>query len=251
MKLKKQRKGFPPLSNLNIFVLSIIVFLLITLIGIILISYVVKPPLMELAQTEAEQAAIYAINYGLSDVTLEQMRHDVDFKKENILKNHSQFIKRTYDDDGEVQSLTFDGLAIQQFMVERTSRVQDFLRRVEDGRISISHDEDSIININDKPKGISTEIPMGSVTGIEILKNLGSTIPVHFDFLSHVQTTLERRIAETGINSTTFQLVVHVKVEVEIVLPFITEPTWVQADIPIDTESVSNKVPKNYNTDKK
>jgi len=218
----------------------------VTLFGAIILSEVIKPKLMELAQTEAEQAVIYAVNYGLSDRTLKEMRHDVDFSKENILVNENRFMHKTFDKDERPQIITFNGLEIQQFIIRRTEKIQHFLRLIEDGKISINHDEDSIIKFNRKPVGISTQVPIGSVTGVTLLNNLGPNIPIHFEVMNNVETKLKQKIDRVGINSSHIRLSVQVRVKIKVVMPFMTKATWINHPFPIVEETVRGKIPKKY-----
>ena len=253
MKIRKTKvsKKRVPISRFKVLIITVFIFIMMTIMGLYILSKNITPTLMELSQAEAEQAVIYAINYGLSDTTLEEMRHhDANFSKENIeniFKNNEKFVKKTYTNDGRIQSITYDGIAIQQFIASRTARIQKFLRLVEDGKITISHDEDSIIEINDKSVGISTEIPLGRVTNIELLNNVGPTMPIHFEPINNVETTLSRDVIQSKINSTHIQFVVHVNVEVKIVLPFITNSTWIPMDIPLDTQIINNSPTHYYN----
>ncbi|WP_188691639.1 sporulation protein YunB [Pullulanibacillus camelliae] len=245
MKLKRSKTPVK-LGRYHIFIISLVIFLVMNVLGVIILSESIKPALMELAQTEAEQAVIYAVNYGLSDRTLKEMRHDVDFSKENIITNEDRFIHKSFDKDGEPQIITFNGLEIQQFITRRTEKIQHFLRLIENGKISISHDEDSIIKFNKKPVGISTQVPIGSVTKINLLNNLGPNIPIHFEVMNNVETKLKQKIDRVGINSSHIQLSVQVRVRVRVVMPFMTKATWIDHPFPVVEETVRGKIPKNY-----
>lgn len=243
MKLRHMRVS-RRVSSYRIFMIALVLFCVMTVFGAIILSEAIKPTLMELALTEAEQAVIYAVNYGLSDRTLKEMRHDVDFSKENILVNENRFMHKTFDKDSEPQLITFNGLAIQQFIAHRTGKIQHFLRLIENGKLSINHDGDSIIKFNKKPVGISTQVPIGSVTGVTLLNNLGPNIPIHFEVMNNVETKLQQKIDRVGINSSHIQLSVQVRVKIKVVMPFMTKATWIDHPFPIVEETVKGKIPK-------
>ena len=228
----KGSKGFT-LTKLQVFLSTCLIFVIVTSMGLDFISKKLTPTFMYMAQNEAEQAVMYAINYGLSDITLEEMQKDVDLGKQKIIGNHQEFFLVDHDPIGNVDGVTFDTVAIRNFLFKKTARIQTFMRLVENGKISIEHKSDRIIRVNNKPVGTSASVPLGQVTDTSLFGNLGPNIPIHFDPISDVETNVEKRLVEKGINSVQIQLVVHVKVQVRIVLPFATKPTAIEEDIPI------------------
>lgn len=242
----KGSKGLT-VTNLQVFLSTCLVFVIVTLMGLNFISKKLTPTFIVMAQNEAEQAVMYAINYGLSDITLEEMQKDVDLGKQNIIENHREFFHIDHDPIGNVDGVIFDTTEIRNFLFKKTARIQTFMRLVENGKISIEHKSDRIIRINKKPVGTSASVPLGKATDTSLFGNLGPNIPIHFDPISDVETNVEKRLVEKGINSVQLQLVVHVKVQIRVVLPFATKPTAIEEDIPIAEYLYQGDIPDYIN----
>ncbi|WP_081412498.1 sporulation protein YunB [Tuberibacillus calidus] len=235
------------LSNAQIFYFACIVFISVTIMGLDYISRELTPVLMDMAQNEAEQAVMYAINYGLSNATLEQMEHDIDLSKENIIQNNADFFNVDYDRNGNVDSIIFDNAAIRDFLFNKSARIQTFMRLVENGTISIEHGSDRIIRINRKPIGTSASVPLGQATDMSLFGNLGPEIPIHFQPISDVETYIDPKIEEKGLNVVQIQLVIHVKVSVRIVMPFATKTSVIRQDLPVAEMTYTGDIPKYIN----
>ena len=242
MRIKRSKRIF--LSNKQVFLTACALFVIVTILGLTFVSKELTPTLMEMAQNEAEQAVMYAINYGLSNASLEEMEHDVDLSKQNLAKNNQNFFIKHYDSNGNIENIVFDTVGIKDFLFKLTARIQTFMQLVESGKISIEHDSDRIIRINKKPIGTSASVPMGQVTKTSLFGNMGPNIPVHFQPLSEVETTIDRKLSEKGINNVHIQLILHVKVNVKIVLPFATDFSVQEQDIPIAEYTYPGDIPK-------
>jgi sporulation protein YunB len=245
MRIKRSR-GLK-LSNFQVFLISILIFAIVTFMGLGYVSDKLKPTLMDMAQNEAEQAVMYAINYGLSNATLEEMQNDVDLNKQDVIESNRGFFITTYDDEGKIEEISFDTAAIRNYLYKKTIRIQTFMRLVENGKISIEHGTDRIIRINQKPVGTSASVPLGQVTDTSLFGNLGPDVLIHFDPISDVETYVEQKLTEKGINNVQIQLLIHVKVHIRVVLPFATKPTVIQEEVPIAEHLYTGDIPKYIN----
>lgn len=239
----KHSKGLA-LTNLQVFFTACAVFVVFTFMGLNVVSKELTPTLMDMAQNEAEQAVMYAINYGLSNATLEEMEYDVNLSKQDIIDSNKGFFITTYDKNGKVEEVIFDSAAIRNYLYKKTARIQTFMRLVESGKISIEHGKDRIIRINDKPIGTSASVPLGQVTNTSLFGNLGPDIKIRFEPISDVETEVRRNLTAKGINTVQIQLLIHVKVSVRIVLPFATKATSIPEDVPIAEYTYSGDIPK-------
>ncbi|MGV3487582.1 MAG: sporulation protein YunB [Tuberibacillus sp.] len=246
-KIRKKRLGGWIISNRQVMLGSSALFILITVLSLNFVSNKLTPTLMDIAQNEAEQAVMYAINYGLSNATLQEMEHDIDLSRQNIIEKNKDFFIAKYDSKGNIESIIFDNVAIRDYLFKTTARIQSFMRLVENGTISIEHGSDRIIRINKNPVRTSASIPLGQVTDSSLFGNLGPSIPVNFQPLSDVETNIDRRLKETGINNIQIQLVIHVKVNVRVVLPFATQNSVLSEDIPIAEYTYTGDIPKYIN----
>lgn len=246
MRLKRSKKSLR-LRPFGVFMIALVLFVVATWLGLTFIDQKMKPVLMEMAQNEAEQAVMYAINYGLHDIKLEKLERAIDFNRDDIMEENKRFFLKTYDKEGRVTDINFDTAAIRAYQYEKTKRIQSFLQLVENGKISIEHGKERIIRINKKPIGVSASIPLGQVTETALFGSLGPNIPVHFELMSDVKTNVTPKIKETGINSVQIQLIIHVWVHVRIVMPFSTKPSILEQDIPITEDFYRGETPKYMN----
>jgi sporulation protein YunB len=255
-KKTKHRRGIP---TPQAFIIAFILFMASTLWGLYIIDRGITPALMQIAKTQAEQVASYAINYGISKEAIDNLGEDL--KKKPQAANEGQLIIKTLDNDKNVTFVTFDTMRINKALVDIKNRIQWFLRNVENGSISISDGdlyqgsksstitgelEDIQYDPKHKGDGVIARVPLGQAMNNALLTNLGPTVPVRFGLISNVTTNAVPKQESLGINNTYLKVVLHVKVQVRVVTPFALKTVPVSQDILLDYAYVPGGVPIYY-----
>jgi sporulation protein YunB len=218
----------------HVFVFSVVLFIAVTVWGLWLINNGIKPVLLNIAETKAKQVAVTAINYGIKNNDLREMK-----KYSSESGGTDKLINIKYDKNGEITSVTIDTYAVTKLLTMTTQDIQEYLRLVEDGKVPA---EPGLSDAGSK-NGIIAYIPLGQAANNVLLSNLGPKIPVRIDLISNVKTNLKSDYQHLNINNTYIQLFIHVKVDVQAVIPFGTKPVTVEQNIFLVSHFIPGEVP--------
>ncbi|MRG85166.1 sporulation protein YunB [Salinibacillus xinjiangensis] len=226
----------------QVFILTLIIFFATIIFSLWIIDEGIEPTLMDIAETKTRQVARWAINEAVNKKTAEEMEEN-----ESALNFES-------DEAGNVVSGDWNEELINEVHRNTTFRVQNFLKKVENGEILPESSLD--IESNAENNGVASdnvdqlptiaEIPLGQATRNTLLANLGPKIPVHFSILGDVQGDLVDVVEPYGINAALFNLYVELKVTVRIVVPFSTDTAVVKQRVLVDRKVIHGEVPNFY-----
>lgn len=230
--LKKRRK-YPKLKLLLIIFIMIIlsVFFLI-----IKLSNRITPILYDLAEIKVNKYSTSVINKAVSQVLEDKINPDELF--ENITR-----------DDGTIEMIDFDPIAVNQVLSIATTVVLNNLILLENGELIAAGIDGTELSEDEKiylKKGIVAFIPIGTATNITLLANLGPKIPVRLHYTGEVNSNLTTKITSYGINNALIEIGVHLEVTARIILPFSSNIKVLENDIPIAIKMIQGKIPSLY-----
>ena len=232
LKLKKRRKR-------RIGSIIVILFILIMIGTLLFIKYFsdkAGPILYSYADAEVRKLTTLVINKAVTKQIASDMDVDEMF---DIVKN----------DAGEIQLITFNSTNVTRMLNAITNLVQLNLKAIEEGNIDLLELPDNTLVGYDEDKlreGIIYEIPIGVVSNISFLNNLGPKIPVKLDFIGDVTTGVESKVTEYGLNNALLEVDINISVTSRINLPFITENVTISTNVPIAMKIIQGKVPEMY-----
>ncbi|MCM3714028.1 sporulation protein YunB [Halalkalibacter oceani] len=230
----QSRKG--PLPFRYVLLLSFIIFVLLTVLGLWVIEKGIRPTLVHIATTEARVIATKAINDAVN-------------KKISTDLNQEELFIIQYDADGMVTSVQPNTQIYNRVVSEATGRVQRHLKAIERGEafdISFDEGESKDDLLSSAEGGIIYSIPLGQATNNALLAQLGPQVPVRFSAIGDVKTDLNLQVENIGINNTKITLAFDMIVDAKIVIPFATNTEAVKTTIPIGVMTTSGKVPDVY-----
>ncbi|MFD1020490.1 sporulation protein YunB [Thalassobacillus hwangdonensis] len=231
-----------PPSMGKIFVITFIFFIFFTFLSLWVINKGITPTLIEIAETKTQQ-------YGrdaLLDAVSKRIADDLTFE---------DMITMEKNDEGYITYMAWNSVVVNRVLRNTTYRVQNFLRHMERGEIpdggttlDVPMEEDEGEEGQNRVKDDALiEIPIGQATNNAVLANLGPKVPVKFTVIGDVQSNVDMRVTEYGINSALFEVLIHIEVNVRLVIPFSTKTTVVYTDIPVAMNTLSGPVPEFYN----
>jgi sporulation protein YunB len=236
----RKRRRYPrqPRGNSTqfILILTTILFALAVLSSIIIIDRGFKPVLMEIAKEKTNEFATRAINRAV------RFTEDYDF---------TDIAHIEYDNNGNVAVYGPRSDAMSEITRNATNRIEDYFHRLNSGE-PILYDEEEPYEYEE---GVSeriledptlVEIPLGQVTGNTVLANLGPKIPINLEVIGTVRTDIKREQTEFGINGVWISFYLDVEADVQVIIPFTSEVTTVDAQIYIDGGALMGDVPDFY-----
>ncbi len=230
--LKKRRK----MAKGNIFVVTIL--MCFVSIGFLLnvINNRFTPILLETAELEIGKFSTIVINKAIAQVLEDKI-------------NTNELFDTIQNNEGEIQTIDFNPIIVNQVLSIATSVVQNNLKLLEEGNLdSIGiYDMDLPENrIQDLKKGIVTKIPMGVVTKNALLSNIGPSIPIRLHYIGDVNSHITTEITSYGINNALVKVGVNLEMTAQIILPFITKKMVLDCDIPLAIKMIQGNVPNYY-----
>ncbi len=210
------------------------------LIGVfILLNHINKkftPILVETAKMEIGKFSTIVINKAIAQVLEDKINTDQLF--DTVINNN-----------GEIQTIDFNPIIVNQVLNIATTVVQNNLKLLEEGNLDTIgiYDMDLPENrINDLKKGIITKIPIGIITNNSILSNLGPVIPIRLHYMGDVNSNITTKITQYGINNALVEIGVKLEMTAQIILPFITDKMTLECDIPLAIKMIQGSVPNYY-----
>lgn len=233
MLVKKKKK--------NNFILKLIFIIIVAIIcAFLLIRYFSKnisPFFMSYAEDEIKRITNLVVNYSVNDDTFEELSDDKIF---DIIRN----------DSGEIQLISYNAKNVNVLLNSIAIMIQNNLRAIEDGNIEFLDLGGSFLNEYDDSllkEGIICEIPFGAFWKNSLLSNIGPKIPIKFNMLGDVDTTIKTDIKEYGINNAFLNIYIEVKVNIRVNLPFVSNKINISSVVPISMNIIQGNIPDFYN----
>ncbi len=220
----------------NIIVILIIIISISVLILFRIFNNKLKPVFLKIANSETKKLATLIIN----DSVGKQLTSNLTF--ENLF-NISK------DNNGNITSIDLNPMIVNKVLTTTTSTAILNLKLLEEGKIEQLELPDSVIVSYDKDdlkKGIIYKIPTGIVFDNALLSNIGPRIPVKFSLIGSVTSNINTKITNYGINNALIEVYVDLTVELEVILPLMTDNVKVTSSIPIAIKLIQGNIPEYY-----
>lgn len=240
VRLKKKLKLFPErttkLSKVQKLMLSIIIVLILLVISFYSINKKVSPALINYAETEIRNISTMVINRAIS----KQMVEELDFDELFLIDKNSS---------GEINTIDFNPQIVNKVLSTCTATVQLNLKYVEQGKLEEIDIPEILLTEykrGKKSSGVIYEIPSGVIFNNVVLANLGPKIPVRLNLVGDIESNVQTKITDYGINNALIEVFVTITVSEQVILPFISKTIQVSTDIPVAMKMISGKIPNSY-----
>lgn len=230
--LRKKRK----IKKSSILIITLLFCLILVSLFLRVINDRFTPILLETAELEIGKFSTIVINKAIAQVLEDKINTD------NLFDTITS-------ENGEIQTIDFNPVIVNQVLNIATSVVQNNLKLLEEGNLDTIgiYDMDLPENrIKDLKKGIITKIPMGVITENSILSNLGPTIPIRLHYVGDVNSNITTEVTPYGINNALVKIGVRLEMTAQIILPFLTEKMVLECDIPLAIKMIQGSVPNYY-----
>lgn len=194
------------------------------------------PVFLEYAEVQTQKVASYVISNAINARTSSVL--DVNEIIEEMPQGSSGMI-----------AAKFNTEIINQVQVETITLVKEFLEQAERGNLTHLPNLENVeydVGKMEAGDGIVFFVPLSQAANLPILGNLGPKIPIRFHIIGNVNSDVETRHTDFGINNAIVEVILHVEVNVQIIVPFATKSATVEKNIPIAIGLVSGRVPHIY-----
>ncbi len=195
------------------------------------------PILMEHAESEIKKVSLYMINESIDDEVVNSLDVDDLFVMNKV--------------NNTIQSVDFNTLRVNQLLQKINKKVWDNLSALQNGNMNILNEHDSVFQNTTKSKlerGVIYEVPMGIVFHNTLLSNTGPKIPVKLIFSGNMNSYVKTNVKDYGINNAMIEVMIHIEVEEQILLPFTSKRIKITSDVPLAVKITNGDVPNYYST---
>lgn len=172
---------------------------------------VVRPLMTEIAANHAEVLAEQTIHRAVNEL----LRED----------DYGGFITISRLEDGTVSSLEANMMRVNQMKAEAAIRIQEAMSAVNETVI---------------------ELPLGTLTGYELLAGVGPRMRVQLMPYGRVAVNFKSDFAAVGVNQTRLTVSLEAKATVGIALPTARISREIVTELPVEQTIIVGKVPDNY-----
>lgn len=223
---RTKQKG--PLPFRYVLLLSTLIFIVMTYQGIWLIDQKIRPVLTQIAEMEIKNIATHSLEGALNN-------------KLGQTINMDELLVIDKDDSGYVTMLSFDAGEYNRILGETLSEVHDQLDQLKAGHLNREGEK-----VVEGDSAILYEIPLGRALNNSLLADLGPTIPVRFQTISHVKVNMNDKVERVNINSTRVSLNIDIDIDVEVIIPFAITTDTISVTLPVGFSVITGPVPNYY-----
>ncbi|MDT3700249.1 MAG: sporulation protein YunB [Thermincola sp.] len=188
----------------------IIVLVLIIVVPFGVVESNMKPTILAVAKTYAEQTAVQAIQEAIN----EKVSESVEYKDLIFIKT---------DDRGRVVLMQANTIKINRLAADTTLDIQKSLAKLE---------------------GQVIPIPLGQVLKSQLLAAYGPKISVTLVPMGTVKVRVVDDFQQAGINQTRHRIFLNVTGKVKIIVPLVSDSVEVAAQVPIAETIIVGEVPQ-------
>ncbi|MFD4816539.1 sporulation protein YunB [Peribacillus butanolivorans] len=224
---KFRKKG--PLPTRKVFLYSFILFIISSISTLWYVDKAIEPVIMSVAEKE------------ITRIATETIHEAVD---ENISKvDMKEMITTSKGGEGAPSSYSFNPTIYSELRSNITKDIQNKLGIKEGNPFT----EIGKAKLNDEQyKSVVYYIPLGVVTGNNLLSNYGPEIPVKMSVIGNVESDLKTKLTNAGINNIYYELTVDFNVNIQIVIPSLSEETKVSQEVKVGDILINGDVPSYY-----
>lgn len=182
-------------------------------LGFFFVEYTLSNTIMAFAEAKAVQMAITSVN--------DAVRKEIS--KQNL--TYKDLVQVHKDNEGRVVLVQADTVKITQLAADVAVTTEEALARLRDEDFGI---------------------PLGQITGSQLLANYGPDIKVGIVPVGSVKVGMLDKFESAGINQTRHRFFLHLDAKVRIVIPMQRKETRVATDIPIVENVIVGTVPDTY-----
>ena len=206
----------------NIYKLIIFIFIIfiIAITLIILLNKKIMPIYMDYAESELERVVTTVINKSVSECEI----------------NDKLFYIKSANNNTTI--VDYDPIVMNKIISNISNKVYDNLKLIgEKDEITLKK-----YNLNNT----TFSIPSGVVFNSIMLNNLGPRIPIGMELVSSINSNLETKVSEYGINNSLIEISVKINTTIRMILPTSSKKINVSVIVPLTIKIIQGNIPEYY-----
>ena len=184
------------------------------------------------------------------DTEVERLTNNIVNLKVNeimsgINKNDLFLFEKQENDNNKI---SYDTKKMNDLKSRITKEIQDEIADLDNGKI-----DDYFIptrlregKFKNVKKGILCDVSIGSVRGSTLFANISPTIPIKLLFSSQLNSDIDVKTKEYGINNVIIEVYFKINVEAQITMPLTSKRKKIEIREPLAIDIISGKIPNYY-----
>ena len=193
--------------------------LLKTLIVLSMLSVLIVPPEIYLRRVASQMAvsdATDCVTLAINDAIYSVMSEG--------LFDYEYFVRLEKDETGRVAAVTTNMTHINNVSAQL---LREVVRSADGGKIEI-------------------KVPLGNLIGTDLLHGRGPDVPVEIIVLTSSSVRFRNDISSAGINQTCHQILLEIRVDIDVMIPWDTISTCVTSEVLVAETVIVGEVPRFY-----
>ncbi len=206
-------KNFRPENRLKKLTAVLILSFFMSLVGFIVVQLRITPILTAMAESRAKNIASEAVNDAVQKVLCEK----------NI--SYENLVKITSSESGKISSVTVDSVKMNRLCAEIRAIITDTLNNLGERTISI---------------------PLGSLTGIDILSGRGPKLNIEITLSGSAVAGTKNDFQTAGINQTRHQMILEIHTKIYVIMQSGNISSEITNSIVVAETVIVGEVPEIY-----
>lgn len=217
-KMKLRTSIFSKIKNEDRIIIIIVIILILTYGLLKIFSEKSKTILMEYAKNKSIEISTLIINESMKETIVSENINDI--------------LKITKNQNNEIIEVSFDNVVTNKILQNLNASLLKNTLKLEEN--------------NGSYKSIIYNVPFNVLSEKTVLIGIGPKIPFKLEIISSSNNNITTNVKEYGINNSLIELLLEIELNVQIILPFVSERTVIKKNIPIGTKIIQGKIPEYY-----
>lgn len=216
--MKLRTSIFSKIKNEDRIIIIIVIILILTYGLLKIFSEKSKTILMEYAKNKSIEISTLIINESMKETIVSENINDI--------------LKITKNQNNEIIEVSFDNVVTNKILQNLNASLLKNTLKLEEN--------------NGSYKSIIYNVPFNVLSEKTVLIGIGPKIPFKLEIISSSNNNITTNVKEYGINNSLIELLLEIELNVQIILPFVSERTVIKKNIPIGTKIIQGKIPEYY-----
>lgn len=214
----------------DIVIIILVMIVLLTYIFIKIFTEKSKIVLLEYAKNKSIELSTLIINESIKETLLEETTNDI--------------LKIEKNENNEIISVDFDNSKTNKILYEVNESMLNYIKRIEN--TENINENSKIKNKYFNKENMIYNVPFNVINEKTILVGIGPRIPFKLEIISSATNSISTNIKEYGINNSIVELQLEIEISVQIIIPFTSQRTTINKQLPISTKIIQGKIPEYY-----
>lgn len=162
-------------------------------------------------------------------------------------KDMDKLFSVTRNDKNEIIMLDYNTKEVNQLLEDISKGIEIRLTSIEEGDLADLTIGSAFRGAKFRVKnGIVCEVPMGLLWKNSFLANFGPVIPVKMAYIGYVNTNLDTKLKNYGINNVYLEVSIQVEVSGKITMPTGSKMSVIKIDAPLTIKLIQGNIPEYY-----